>query len=302
VVGPTGSGKSSTINALFGQNVATVGTGFDPETQVITEYKLENLTLWDCPGPGDNPERDEANERDMAAKLKETDENGELIVDLVLVVLDASQRDMSATYLLLENMVLPILGEEAERRVLIGINKIDLLRNGRGWDFENARPKEELCAYIEAKKDSVFRRLYEATGQKIMVAKVHNYVGSASDSRAVQFFRSASLLDGGMVYKEQILGSMKMLLTKGESYSNYGLQKAGKYQYGREKYSTSTARSDQWSIQSNMEGKIFYLVDDKATVNTGDWVAILTDAKDTRKAVMAWYETQKKNRERGNEA
>jgi hypothetical protein len=169
LVGPTGSGKSSTINALFGESVATVGTGFDPQTQSITEYNLENLTLWDCPGPGDNPERDKMNEREMAAKLEETDEDGELIVDLVLVVLDASQRDMSATYRLLENLVLPILGEEAERRVLIGINKIDLLRNGRGWDYEESKPKEELYDYIEVKKDSVFRRLFEATGKKIMV-------------------------------------------------------------------------------------------------------------------------------------
>ena len=40
VTGPTGSGKSSTINSLFNMRVAEVGAGVDPQTKDIDCYKL----------------------------------------------------------------------------------------------------------------------------------------------------------------------------------------------------------------------------------------------------------------------
>ena len=49
ITGATGSGKSSTINALFNMDVAQVGVGVDPETMDIAEYDLDNLVLWDSP-------------------------------------------------------------------------------------------------------------------------------------------------------------------------------------------------------------------------------------------------------------
>ena len=50
ITGATGSGKSSTINALFDMEVAKVGVGVDPETMDIRKYELGNLVLWDSPG------------------------------------------------------------------------------------------------------------------------------------------------------------------------------------------------------------------------------------------------------------
>ena len=44
LVGATGVGKSSTINALFGEDVAVVGTGVDPETQYIQHYQALHTT------------------------------------------------------------------------------------------------------------------------------------------------------------------------------------------------------------------------------------------------------------------
>ena len=51
ITGATGCGKSSTINALFDTEVAKVGVGVDPETMEIEKYELDNLILWDTPGP-----------------------------------------------------------------------------------------------------------------------------------------------------------------------------------------------------------------------------------------------------------
>ena len=47
LVGATGSGKSSTINAMFNMQVAKVGVGVDPETACIEKYELGGLTIWD---------------------------------------------------------------------------------------------------------------------------------------------------------------------------------------------------------------------------------------------------------------
>ena len=58
LVGPTDVGKSSTINAMFDMSVAKVGVGVNPETDRIQSYQLENLTVWDTPGLGDNLEQD----------------------------------------------------------------------------------------------------------------------------------------------------------------------------------------------------------------------------------------------------
>ena len=182
LLGPTGSGKSSTINALFGKNVAKVGMGFDPETQSIEEYHLGNLTIWDCPGPGDTPQKDRENERLIREKLHETDEDGAYLVDLALVILDGSQRDMSVAHHLINDVALPALADDydeededgesslqEEKRLLIGINKVDLLRSGWGWDAVNACPKDQLKPYIEAKEASVMSRAEEASGKKLRV-------------------------------------------------------------------------------------------------------------------------------------
>ena len=56
--GDAGTGKSSTINAMFNMQVAKVGVGVDPETACIEKYELGGLTIWDTPGLGDGVERD----------------------------------------------------------------------------------------------------------------------------------------------------------------------------------------------------------------------------------------------------
>ena len=124
ITGATGAGKSSTINALFNMEVAKVGVTSDPETMEITNYTLGNLVLWDTPGLGDGKEADAKHTKNIINKLLEKDEKGNLLIDLVLVILDGSSRDLGTSYELINNVIIPNLGED-KNRVLIAINQAD---------------------------------------------------------------------------------------------------------------------------------------------------------------------------------
>ncbi len=167
VVGATGVGKSSTINALFNMEIAKVGIGVDPETSLIEQYVLDNLTIWDTPGLGDNVERDREIKRQIVAKLNETDENDNSVIDLVLVLFDASTKDLGTTYDLINNVLIPCLEGEASKRIIIGLNQSDLAMKGAHWDKERNMPDDVLAKYLERKARSVSERIREATGLKL---------------------------------------------------------------------------------------------------------------------------------------
>lgn len=164
LVGATGSGKSSTINSLFNTSVAKVGVGVDPETDCITCYQLENLTIWDSPGLGDNTETDKNYAQQIVKKLSETDEKGTPLIDLVMVVVDASSRDLSATYKLLDNVLLPCLTKENAHRILIAVNQADMAMKGNHWDTEKNCPDEVLEKFLKEKCHSIQTRVKTATG------------------------------------------------------------------------------------------------------------------------------------------
>ena len=164
ITGATGSGKSSTINALFNTEVAKVGVGVDPETMDITKYDLDNLVLWDSPGLGDGKEADNRHANNIINKLEEKDENGNLLIDLVLVILDGSTRDLGTSYELINQVIIPHLGKNKEGRILIAINQADVAMKGKFWDYVNNRPEPQLQKFLDEKIASVKRRIKEGTG------------------------------------------------------------------------------------------------------------------------------------------
>lgn len=164
ITGATGCGKSSTINALFNTEVAKVGVGVDPETMDITKYELDNLVLWDSPGLGDGKEADNRHAKNIIKKLHERDENGDLLIDLVLVILDGSTRDLGTSYELINQVIIPNLGEDKEGRILVAINQADVAMKGRNWDYEANKPEPPLVDFLEKKVISVRNRIKEGTG------------------------------------------------------------------------------------------------------------------------------------------
>lgn len=167
ITGATGCGKSSTINAMFDTEVAKVGVGVDPETMEIEKYELDNLVLWDTPGLGDGKEADNRHAKNIIKKLSEVDENGEALIDLVLVILDGGTRDLGTSYELINSVIIPNLGKGKEDRILVAINQADMAMKGRNWDYEKNEPNQQLVAFLENKVRSVRDRVYEATGVRI---------------------------------------------------------------------------------------------------------------------------------------
>ena len=173
ITGATGCGKSSTINALFNMGAATVtevakvGVGVDPETMDITKYEIGNMVLWDSPGLGDGKNADLRHSKNIIDKLLERDENGKLLIDLVLVILDGSTRDLGTSFELINKVIIPNLGDNKEQRILVAINQADVAMKGRNWDYKNNCPEAALVTYLEEKCMSVRRRVYEGTGVDI---------------------------------------------------------------------------------------------------------------------------------------
>ena len=167
VTGATGCGKSSTINALFGVEVAKVGTSVEPETMEIEKYELDNLVIWDTPGLDDGKEADNRHSKRMIDKLYEKDENGNLLIDLVSVILDGGSRDLGTSYELINNVIIPNLGGNRENRILVSINQADVAMKGKYWNDEENKPEKELEIFLDKKVESVKKRIKEATGIEV---------------------------------------------------------------------------------------------------------------------------------------
>ena len=91
VVGGTGAGKSSTINALFEKEVAKIGRSCDPETMTVSSMKLNELMrFWDSPGLGDNVASDKRYSRELVNMLYKDyilDDNRYGLIETDLVIL-----------------------------------------------------------------------------------------------------------------------------------------------------------------------------------------------------------------------
>ncbi|UYZ75471.1 50S ribosome-binding GTPase [Moraxella bovis] len=168
LVGATEVGKSSTLNALFGSDVAEVGKGSQPQTQIVADYRVgQSFRLYDTAGFGDGKEADERHAKNLVFLLRDTctsKQKSYFLMDLVLVILDGSSRDLGTSYKLLTDVILPNIEPS---RVLVAINKADMAMSGRYWDFEKNQPQPRLIEFLNEKVHSTKERIKEATGLTI---------------------------------------------------------------------------------------------------------------------------------------
>src|SRR5690606_6605616 len=127
----------------------------------------ENLILWDSPGLGDGKENDIKHSKGIIKKLNELDDDGKPLIDLVLVILEGPSKDLGTSYELINQVIIPSLGENAKERILVAINQADIAMKGRHWDRENNKPMPPLIEFLENKAESVKRRIKEATGVEV---------------------------------------------------------------------------------------------------------------------------------------
>lgn len=166
ITGVTGAGKSTTLNSLFEKTVATVGDGVNPETMQLDAYKLNDwLRLWDTPGLGDSVEADAEHKKKMVKLLRENSINRFCgLIDLVIVVIEGSKRDLGMTLVLLEEVILPNI--EASR-VLVVINQADVAMKGRHWDTNRNCPDPTLKNYLDDFALSLQKRILRDMGLNI---------------------------------------------------------------------------------------------------------------------------------------
>lgn len=168
VTGVTGAGKSTTLNTLFKKTVAKVGDGVDPETMELDSYSLnEDIRFWDTPGLGDGVEIDKVHCKkliDLLYKTYSLDNNTYGFIDLALIIIEGSNRDMGTTYKLLNDIIVPNIQND---RIIVAINKADLAMSGRYWDYDNNIPLENLKKFLEEQSLSIQKRVKEATGISI---------------------------------------------------------------------------------------------------------------------------------------
>ena len=191
LVGATGCGKSSTINALFAVGeqgeevyeddeeeldesilatkkkyveVAKVGSKADPETKDIEKFTIGKLVLWDTPGLGDGTEIDEHHKEVITELLREEDDEGNALIDLVLVILDGSTRDLGTSYKILNDVIIPELKDDT-KRILVALNQADIaMKTGRHWDYEKNEPDDILIKFLDEKVESIKTRIKEGSG------------------------------------------------------------------------------------------------------------------------------------------
>jgi predicted GTPase len=163
VTGATGCGKSSTINALFGDQIAKVGQGADPETMAISRHDYNNIVLYDSPGLGDGKEADLRHAKNITDLLYKKDEKDRMLIDLVLVILDGSSRDLGTSFELINNVVIPCFNGNNDR-LLVAINQSDVAMKGRFWNYDENKPEPPLVDFLEEKVMSCKKRIKDSTG------------------------------------------------------------------------------------------------------------------------------------------
>ena len=218
VVGSKGVGKTSTLTQLFGQHDWEHET-IQSSSQLV-RHELNQLTCWEglLPSESDKPEQTEC---EISALLSETTAKGLPLVDLVLVVLDASSANIDNAYLDIQRTLIAKLGEHAEQRLVVLMNKADkVAQTIRGEDVEEMMPLDAEV-WLDCTSAAIRFHLHENAG--IHITPVPYSAVAVQKGEAVRSYNLIKLMTRLMVAlpQEKRLMLLNQPLSQGDETWRY---------------------------------------------------------------------------------
>lgn len=191
LLGQTGSGKSSLVNALAGQTVTAV-SDVRPGTQLAVEARAtgptgEKWSLIDLPGLGQSRAADLAHLAHIRTSLPEA--------DLVLWLVRADARTLSVDAEALHALQAEDLIPPA--RLLVVISQADRIEPCRQWDVVRALPSPLQSEHLDARKAQVSAALGVASAHIICVAATEGWALDTLRQTMTQSLASAPLKTSG---------------------------------------------------------------------------------------------------------
>lgn len=164
VIGQSGVGKSTTLNAVFGlkEYTSDIAEGTtDIVEKVFPMRNGFNLSIFDMPGLGCDYKKDKEYETMYAKVLPDC--------DVIVYIISASSKDFGEDCRILKEVVLPICNEKSIRdNLIIAINKIDTIGEMSDpdnplyeWDVINNEPTVALKRLIKGKLMDITNKLID---------------------------------------------------------------------------------------------------------------------------------------------
>lgn len=162
IIGQSGVGKSSTLNAVFGLNLPT--SDIEEGTTEIIEKIFPmrdgfNLSIYDMPGLLQSRKKDQ----EYIEMYKEILPK----CDVIVYIIKANTRNIGDDCRILKDVVLPICNESSVKdNLIIAVNKVDIIGESFDasdpelvWDPIANVPSKKLSACIHKKRMDIFEKL-----------------------------------------------------------------------------------------------------------------------------------------------
>lgn len=153
MIGKAGVGKTTTINNLFSAQFRVSHALRGTSEAQVKEFALRGggvLNIVDMPGLGEGIAEDKVFEEIYREELPKA--------DVVLYVLEADERLLGEDQRIFNEVIIPALRDGKARRLVIGLNKVDLLGPG-SWDRALNYPDEKQETAIQGRCTDIARKL-----------------------------------------------------------------------------------------------------------------------------------------------
>lgn len=200
LVGDSGVGKSSTINALFNAGQATSHTEACTVDATAIEVPCQNGTIivYDMPGLNESIASQDQHLRVYHQVLSD--------VDVALWILDAQYRAVGTVQAAILNEISRI-DRDLPRRIIFALNKVDLVAPGQtAWHPHANIPSEEQEKNIQARIKDVHKKMTQAIPRW-----EGTVIGYSAEKRYNLPHLFATMLDGVSLKRRWVVSSRKSL-------------------------------------------------------------------------------------------